>query len=82
MGRISGRNLTSAIHTQGITVYRAIKYSNTNIGDWIVLPGAGGGLSHLAVQYAAAMGLRVLAIGMPLPPFTILISHSHPPNFA
>ena len=47
---------------QGITVYRAIKYSRSNIGDWICLPGAGGGLGHLAVQYAAAMGLRVLAV--------------------
>ncbi|KAJ8502248.1 hypothetical protein ONZ51_g71 [Trametes cubensis] len=32
------------------------------IGDWIVLPGAGGGLGHLAVQYAVAMGLRVVAV--------------------
>ena len=48
---------------QGITVYRAIKYSNAKIGDWIVLPGAGGGLGHLAVQYAVAMGLRVVAVG-------------------
>ena len=30
-----------------MTVYRAIKYSQTNPGDWIVLPGAGGGLGHL-----------------------------------
>ena len=48
---------------QGITVYRAIKYSGAKIGDWIVLPGAGGGLGHLAVQYAVAMGLRVVAVG-------------------
>lgn len=33
--------------TKGVTVYRAIKYSDTHIGDWIVLPGAGGGLGHL-----------------------------------
>lgn len=32
---------------QGLTVYRAIKYSETEAGDWIVLPGAGGGLGHL-----------------------------------
>ena len=51
-----------APRSQGITVYRAIKYSNTKIGDWIVLPGAGGGLGHLAVQYARAMGLRVIAV--------------------
>ncbi|KAI0792334.1 GroES-like protein [Abortiporus biennis] len=52
----------ASILCAGITVYRAIKYSNAKIGDWICLPGAGGGLGHLAVQYAAAMGLRVLAI--------------------
>ena len=57
----------ASILCAGITVYRAIKYSNTKIGDWIVLPGAGGGLGHLAVQYAVAMGLRVVAIGTPLP---------------
>jgi alcohol dehydrogenase, propanol-preferring len=28
----------------------------------VALPGAGGGLGHLAVQYANAMGLRVVAI--------------------
>jgi alcohol dehydrogenase, propanol-preferring len=46
----------------GVTVYRAIKYSQTQHGDWIVLPGAGGGLGHLAIQYAKARGLRVIAI--------------------
>ncbi|OCH86803.1 GroES-like protein [Obba rivulosa] len=52
----------ASILCAGLTVYRAIKYSNTHIGDWIVLPGAGGGLGHLGVQYATAMGLRVVAI--------------------
>ncbi|KAJ3484831.1 hypothetical protein NLI96_g5361 [Meripilus lineatus] len=52
----------ASILCAGITVYRAIKYSKAKIGDWIALPGAGGGLGHLAVQYAAAMGLRVVAI--------------------
>ncbi|TFK38178.1 mannitol-1-phosphate dehydrogenase [Crucibulum laeve] len=46
----------------GVTVYRALKYSETNPGDWVVLPGAGGGLGHLAVQYAKYMGRRVIAI--------------------
>ncbi|KAI9436127.1 GroES-like protein [Russula earlei] len=46
----------------GVTVYRALKYSRTQPGDWIVLPGAGGGLGHLAIQYAVhAFGLRVVA---------------------
>ncbi|KAJ7503469.1 chaperonin 10-like protein [Mycena galericulata] len=34
----------------GVTVYRAIKYSQTSPGDWIVLPGAGGGLGHLGMS--------------------------------
>ncbi|KAF9446237.1 mannitol-1-phosphate dehydrogenase [Macrolepiota fuliginosa MF-IS2] len=46
----------------GLTVYRALKYSETNPGDWVVLPGAGGGLGHLAIQYAKYMGRRVIAI--------------------
>ncbi|KDQ58620.1 hypothetical protein JAAARDRAFT_193166 [Jaapia argillacea MUCL 33604] len=52
----------ASILCAGVTVYRAIKYSQTNIGDWIVLPGAGGGLGHLAIQYAVAKGLRVVAV--------------------
>jgi propanol-preferring alcohol dehydrogenase len=46
----------------GVTVYRALKYSDARIGNWVVIPGAGGGLGHLAIQYAAAMGMRVVAI--------------------
>lgn len=46
----------------GLTVYKAIKQANVSIGQWIAISGAGGGLGHLAVQYAVAMGLRVLAI--------------------
>jgi propanol-preferring alcohol dehydrogenase len=46
----------------GVTVYRALKYSETHPNDWIVLPGAGGGLGHLAIQYAKYMGRRVIAI--------------------
>ena len=53
----------ASILCAGITVYRALKYSKTHIGDWVAIPGAGGGLGHLAVQYATAMGLRVVAIG-------------------
>jgi len=52
----------ASILCAGVTTYRAIKYANVHAGDWIVIPGAGGGLGHLAVQYAAAMGLRVVAV--------------------
>ncbi|RMZ88821.1 hypothetical protein DV736_g3947, partial [Chaetothyriales sp. CBS 134916] len=46
----------------GVTAYTACKRSNVRPGQWIVLPGAGGGLGHFAVQYAKAMGMRVIAI--------------------
>ncbi|KJA19698.1 hypothetical protein HYPSUDRAFT_44081 [Hypholoma sublateritium FD-334 SS-4] len=46
----------------GLTVYKALKQTNLRIGQWVAISGAGGGLGHLAVQYAVAMGLRVLAI--------------------
>ncbi|KAL9713775.1 hypothetical protein Ac2012v2_003386 [Leucoagaricus gongylophorus] len=46
----------------GLTVHRAIKTSGAHLGQWIAIPGAGGGLGHLAIQYAVAQGLRVVAI--------------------
>jgi propanol-preferring alcohol dehydrogenase len=46
----------------GVTAYTACKRSAVKPGQWIVLPGAGGGLGHFAVQYAKAMGMRVIAI--------------------
>lgn len=33
-----------------------------NAGDNVVITGAGGGLGHLACQYAHAMGYRVIGI--------------------
>ncbi|KIY48230.1 putative ADH1-alcohol dehydrogenase I [Fistulina hepatica ATCC 64428] len=46
----------------GVTVYKAIKSSGATVGQWILISGAGGGLGHLGVQYASAMGLRVIAV--------------------
>lgn len=46
----------------GVTVYKAIKTSGRKAGEWLAITGAGGGLGSLAVQYAKAMGFRVLAI--------------------
>jgi len=46
----------------GVTVYKAIKEGLSRPGEYIAVLGAGGGLGHLAVQYAAYMGLRVIAI--------------------
>jgi propanol-preferring alcohol dehydrogenase len=46
----------------GVTAYTALKRSAVAPGQWVVLPGAGGGLGHFAVQYAKAMGMRIIAI--------------------
>lgn len=46
----------------GITVYRALKTAGLSAGQWVAISGAGGGLGSYAVQYAKAMGYRVLAI--------------------
>jgi propanol-preferring alcohol dehydrogenase len=46
----------------GVTVYKALKNSKARAGQWIAIPGAGGGLGSLAVQYAKWMGLKVIAI--------------------
>ena len=45
----------------GVTTYKGIKECNTKPGDWLVVSGAGG-LGHLAIQYAKAMGLHVCAV--------------------
>jgi propanol-preferring alcohol dehydrogenase len=46
----------------GVTAYTALKKSEVRPGQWIVIPGAGGGLGHFAVQYAKAMGMRIIGI--------------------
>lgn len=45
----------------GITTYKGIKETDARPGEWIAISGIGG-LGHLAVQYAKAMGLLVCAI--------------------
>lgn len=52
----------TSILCAGVTTYKALKISNTHVGDWVVILGAGGGLGHLAVQYAREMGLKVIAV--------------------
>lgn len=46
----------------GVTVYKALKLTALRKGSWVAVAGGGGGLGHLAVQYAKAMGLRPLAL--------------------
>ncbi|GEE03290.1 zinc-dependent alcohol dehydrogenase [Gordonia spumicola] len=45
----------------GVTVYKGLKVADTRAGQWMVISGVGG-LGHVAVQYATAMGMRVAAV--------------------
>lgn len=45
----------------GVTVYKGLKRSEVRPGQWVAISGIGG-LGHLAVQYAVAMGMRVVAV--------------------
>lgn len=45
----------------GVTTYKGLKETDTRPGEWVVISGVGG-LGHLAVQYAKAMGLHVAAV--------------------
>jgi propanol-preferring alcohol dehydrogenase len=45
----------------GVTVYKGLKMTEAKPGQWVVISGIGG-LGHIAVQYAKAMGLRVAAV--------------------
>ncbi|SDN77636.1 alcohol dehydrogenase AdhP [Ensifer sp. YR511] len=44
----------------GVTVYKGLKETEVRPGEWVVISGVGG-LGHMAVQYAKAMGMNVVA---------------------
>lgn len=45
----------------GVTTYKGLKEAEVKPGEWVVISGVGG-LGHLAVQYAKAMGMNVAAV--------------------
>ncbi|QHQ27773.1 alcohol dehydrogenase AdhP [Xanthomonas albilineans] len=45
----------------GVTTYKGLKVTDTRPGQWVAISGIGG-LGHMAVQYAKAMGLKVAAV--------------------
>jgi propanol-preferring alcohol dehydrogenase len=54
-------DLAAPILCAGVTVYKGLKETDTKPGDTVVISGIGG-LGHIAVQYAKAMGLEVIAV--------------------
>jgi alcohol dehydrogenase, propanol-preferring len=47
----------------GVTTYKGLKMTEARPGEWVVISGAGG-LGHVAIQYAKAMGLHVAAVDL------------------
>ncbi|UKT62449.1 alcohol dehydrogenase AdhP [Pedobacter mucosus] len=45
----------------GVTVYKGLKQTEVKPGEWVAISGIGG-LGHIAIQYAKAMGMNVAAI--------------------
>jgi len=45
----------------GVTTYKGIRETEARPGEWLVISGLGG-LGHIAVQYAKAMGIHVIGI--------------------
>lgn len=46
----------------GCTIYRGVFLSAVQKGEWLAIVGSGGGLGHLGVQFAKALGMNVLGI--------------------
>jgi propanol-preferring alcohol dehydrogenase len=47
----------------GVTTYKGLKETEARPGEWVVILGVGG-LGHIAIQYAKAMGLHVAAVDL------------------
>ena len=47
----------------GVTTYKGLRETQARAGEWVVISGVGG-LGHIAVQYAKAMGLHVAAVDL------------------
>ncbi|NKL57632.1 alcohol dehydrogenase AdhP [Rhizobium leguminosarum bv. viciae] len=45
----------------GVTTYKGLKETEARPGEWVAISGVGG-LGHVAIQYAKAMGLKVIAL--------------------
>jgi len=59
-GELSFESL-APILCAGVTVYKGLKVLDARPGQWVAIVGVGG-LGHLAVQYARAMGYHVAAV--------------------
>ncbi|KAI1101185.1 GroES-like protein [Jackrogersella minutella] len=59
-----GLSLTEAapLACAGRTAWRGVRVAGVPAGAWLLILGSGGGLGHLAVQFAKALGARVIGV--------------------
>ena len=46
----------------GRTIWRGVLQTGLESGQWVVIVGSGGGLGHLGIQFAKALGLKVIGV--------------------
>jgi propanol-preferring alcohol dehydrogenase len=46
----------------GCTIYRGVILAGVKKGEWVGIVGSGGGLGHLGIRFAKALGLNVIGI--------------------
>eukprot|EP00667_Euglena_gracilis_P027713 EG_transcript_34519 len=51
-----------ALQQKAPATYKALKETEVKPGQWVAILGACGGLGHVGVQYAKAMGMKVCAV--------------------
>src|SRR6201981_727383 len=47
----------------GVTTYKGLKETDSRPGEWVAISGVGG-LGHIAIQYAKAMGFKVIGLAL------------------
>lgn len=65
---------TAPLMCAGLTIYTSLKKLDLKPGQSIGILGAGGGLGHLGIQFAAKMGLRVFGIENAKKPLELAVS--------
>jgi len=46
----------------GRTIWRGVLQADLKKGEWLAIVGSGGGLGHLGIQFAKALGLQVIGV--------------------
>ncbi|KAF2675450.1 GroES-like protein [Microthyrium microscopicum] len=46
----------------GRTIWRGLLQTGLKAGEWVAIVGSGGGLGHLGIQFAKALGLKVIGV--------------------